>query len=72
MAITTVGLDTSKSWFQLHCVDENGELVLRENFHAARFIRSLRIFRDAWSVWKLEAALTTGFESCRSLVTMSS
>jgi transposase len=29
MAIMTIGLDTSKSWFQVHGVDESGQAVLR-------------------------------------------
>ena len=28
-AITTIGLDIAKSVFQVHCVDANGEVVLR-------------------------------------------
>jgi hypothetical protein len=38
MAIATVGLDTSKSWFQLHCVDENGELVLRRKLSRGKIL----------------------------------
>ena len=30
MTITTIGLDTSKSWFQVHCVDADGRTVLRQ------------------------------------------
>ena len=29
MAIVTIGLDTSKSWFQVHGVDENGQTIIR-------------------------------------------
>jgi transposase len=29
MAIVTIGLDTAKSWFQVHGVDESGRVVLR-------------------------------------------
>lgn len=29
MAIVTIGLDTAKTWFQVHGVDENGQVVLR-------------------------------------------
>jgi transposase len=29
MTITTIGFDTSKSWFQIHGVDETGQTVLR-------------------------------------------
>jgi transposase len=38
MAIATVGLDTSKSWFQLHCVDENGELVVRRKLSRGKIL----------------------------------
>lgn len=29
--ITTIGLDIAKNVFQLHCVDENGKVVLRRS-----------------------------------------
>jgi hypothetical protein len=29
MTITTIGLDTSKTWFQVHCVDADGGTVLQ-------------------------------------------
>ena len=29
MAIVTIGLDTAKSWFQVHGIDESGQVVLR-------------------------------------------
>jgi transposase len=29
MTSTTIGLDTSKSWFRVHCVDADGRMVLR-------------------------------------------
>ncbi len=29
MTVVTIGLDTSKSWFQVHGVDEDGQTVLR-------------------------------------------
>jgi hypothetical protein len=35
--ITTVGLDIAKSVFQVHCVDADGEVVLRRQLRAVQF-----------------------------------
>src|SRR5215470_8330456 len=42
--ITTVGLDIAKSVFQVHCVDVNGEVVLRRQLkrrHVLTFFQKL-------------------------------
>lgn len=38
MTVVTVGLDTSKSWFQVHGVDENGEVVLRRKLARGKIL----------------------------------
>jgi hypothetical protein len=39
--IVTIGLDTAKSWFQVHGVDESGQVVLRRKLPAERCFSSL-------------------------------
>jgi transposase len=34
-AITTIGLDIAKSVFQVHCVDADGNVVLRRQFETS-------------------------------------
>ena len=41
--ITTIGLDIAKSVFQVHCVDANGDVVLRRQLMCWRFSRSCRL-----------------------------
>src|SRR6516164_11438700 len=38
MTITTIGLDTSKSWFQVHCVDADGRTVLRRKLARSKVL----------------------------------
>jgi len=38
MTITTIGLDTSKSWFQVHCVDAGGRMVLRRKLARSKVL----------------------------------
>jgi len=39
MAIVTIGLDTAKSWFQVHGVDESGQVVLRRKLARGRVLQ---------------------------------
>jgi transposase len=39
MAIVTIGLDTSKSWFQVHGVDETGQAVLRRKLPRTKVLQ---------------------------------
>ena len=38
MTITTIGLDTSKTWFQVHCVDADGRTVLRRKLARSKVL----------------------------------
>lgn len=38
MTITTIELDTSKSWFQVHCVDVDGKMVLRRKLARSKVL----------------------------------
>jgi len=38
MTITTIGLDTSKSWFQVHCIDADGRTVLRRKLARSKVL----------------------------------
>ena len=38
MTITTIGLDTSKTWFQAHCVDADGRTVLRRKLARSKVL----------------------------------
>jgi transposase len=56
MAIMTIGLDTSKSWFQVHGVDERaGRRYFVESSLAGRFSRSLQAWSRVSSALKLVA-----------------
>src|ERR1700722_5058005 len=50
-AITTIGLDTAKSVFQVHGVDAGGNVVLRRQLKR-RYILAFFQNRRAWSVSK--------------------
>lgn len=39
MAIVTIGLDTAKSWFQVHGVDESGQVVLRRKLARGKVLQ---------------------------------
>jgi transposase len=39
MAIVTIGLDTAKSWFQVHGVDESGRVVLRRKLSRGKMLQ---------------------------------
>jgi transposase len=41
MAIVTIGLETAKSWFQVHGVDENGQVVLRRKLARSKVLQFL-------------------------------
>jgi transposase len=38
MAIMTIGVDTSKSWFQVHGVDDDGQAVLRRKLARSKVL----------------------------------
>jgi transposase len=39
MAIVTIGLDTAKSWFQVHGIDESGQVVLRRKLARGKVLQ---------------------------------
>ena len=39
MAIVTIGLDTAKNWFQVHSVDETGQVVLRRKLARGKVLQ---------------------------------
>ena len=50
--ITTIDLDLAKNVFQVHAVDEAGNVVVRSGCDEAKSSRSLPGFRPAWLDWK--------------------
>ena len=45
--ITTIGLDLAKNVFQVHGVDEAGNVVVRKRLRRGQVLRSLLGFRPA-------------------------
>ena len=39
MSVMTIGMDTSKSWFQVHGVNESGQIVLRRKLARGRVLQ---------------------------------
>jgi transposase len=39
MTVVTIGLDTAKSWFQVHAIDESGQVVLRRKLARGRVLQ---------------------------------
>ena len=63
-----IGMDTSKSVFQLHGVDENEVVVVRRQFRRAEMIRYFERFRRFSSPSSPAAVRTIGRACCsRSL-----
>jgi transposase len=68
-AITTIGLDIAKSVFQVHGVDEKGNVILVVSSSVATYWLSFKSSRRAWSVSKLVLRRITGRANCRHLAT---
>jgi transposase len=68
-AITTIGLDIAKSVFQVHGVDEEGNVILRRQLKRRYVLLSFKSSRRAWSVSKLVLRRITGRANCRHLAT---
>ena len=63
--ITTIGLDTAKSVFQVHGVDMKGETVLRRQLKRRQFMHSLPSSRLALSGSKRAARHIIGHANSR-------
>ena len=60
MSISMIGLDTAKSVFQVHAVDETGRMVIRRKLQRNELIA---FFKKLWAVrssWKHVALPITG------------
>ena len=68
MTITTIGLDTSKTWFQVHCVDADGRTVLRRKLARSKVLSFFANISSTLSASKLAADLISGRVSWRSSV----
>ena len=60
MSITMIGLDTAKSVFQVHSVNEAGEMVIRRKLRRSELIGSSRSRRRAGSSWRRAVRRITG------------
>ncbi len=68
-AVTTIGFDIAKSVFQVHGIDAEGQVVIRQQLSVHGFSASSRSFRLAWSASRRAPRRTTGRASCRLSVT---
>jgi hypothetical protein len=66
--ITTMGLDIAKSVFQVHCVDAEGNVVLRRQINGATCWHSSRNYHRAWSVSRPAHPRIIGRANSKSLV----
>ena len=60
MSITMIGLDTAKSVFQLHAVNESGKVEIRRKLQRSELIPFFEKQEARLSSWKPAARLTTG------------
>ena len=67
--LARIGIDTSKSVFQLHGVDEKEQAVLRKQLRRRQFVVSSPSWNRPWSVWRRVVLPTTGLVSCSSWAT---
>ena len=58
-AITTIGLDITKSVFQVHGVDAAGQVTIRRQLKR-RYVLAFRNYRRAWSASKPAPRRTIG------------
>lgn len=59
MAMMTIGLDISKSWFQIHWITAGGEII-RKKFARGKVLDSFHGFQVVSLVLRLAAALIIG------------
>ena len=60
MQISTVGIDLAKRVFQIHGVDQDGNVVLRKQLRWPRSSVSSPSYRRAWWAWRLVGHRTIG------------
>jgi hypothetical protein len=65
MEVKVLGVDISKRIFQIHGIDADGKLVVKQRLSRDRFIGSMSNL-PCWSV----GALTTGLESLQNSGTL--
>jgi transposase len=67
--ITTIGLDIAKSVFQVHCVDANGDVVLRRQLKRRYVLAFSRSCRLVWWGSRRAPRLTIGRANFRPSAT---
>ena len=67
MTIKTIGLDLAKQVFQIHAVDERGQVVMKNSLRVQNWLLSLPTSHLAWSVWRLVRVLISGLTSLPGL-----
>ena len=67
MDITTIGLDLAKNVFQIHCIDEKGEVIIRRRLRRAQVVAFFNGLKPC--LIGMEACATAHFWA-RELVTL--
>ena len=60
MHVTTIGLDLAKNVFQVHGIDDNGEIAFNRALRRAQVLAFLNALSHVWLVLKLVERATTG------------
>lgn len=63
MHVTTIGLDLAKNVFQVHGIDDHGEIAFNRALRRAQVWHFLNALSHVWSVLKLVERATTGHAS---------
>jgi transposase len=60
MSISMIGLDTAKSVFHVHAVDETGQMVLRRKLQRSELLAFFKKLEDCRLSWKHAGQLIIG------------
>jgi hypothetical protein len=63
MEVTTIGLDLAKNVFQVHGINDHGEIAFNRALRRAQVLAFLNGSSHVWSVLKRVERATTGRES---------
>ena len=66
--VSTIGLDLAKNVFQVHGVDEAGEIVVRRQLRRSQVISFLRSCRRVWWASRPAQRRIIGLASCKRSV----
>lgn len=70
LEVTTIGLDIAKSVFQVHGINDEGEVVVRQQLKRSRVLAFLRSAHLAWLALKPVHHRIIGRVNCRRLATL--